>query len=178
MFIRTYKYLKKITMNKICPVKYAKMIGVSVGNDCRFIDVNFGSEPYLITIGNHVSLTCTKFLNHDGAVWVFRSEYPDIDYAAPIKIGNNVYMGYDVTILPGVSIGDNVVIGTRSVITKDIPSNCVVAGIPARPIRSLDEYKEKILKYSMQTKQMSAKQKKEYFLKKFNNFYQKRYLIR
>ncbi len=160
-------------MNKMCPVKYAKMIGVSVGDNCRFIDVNFGTEPYLIKIGNHVSLTCTQFLTHDGAVWVLRSEHPDIDYAAPITVGNNVYMGYDVTILPGVTIGDNVIIGTRSVITKNIPSDCVVAGIPARPIRSLDEYKKKMLKCSVQTKQMSAKQKKEYLLKMFSNYYQR-----
>jgi len=57
-----------------------------------------------------------------------------------IKIGDNVMIGSRTIILPDVEIGDNVIIGAGSIVTKDIPSDCVAAGIPARPIGSLDDY--------------------------------------
>ena len=58
-----------------------------------------------------------------------------LEYAKPIKIGNNVWIGGGVNILSGVTVGNNVVIGAGSVITKDIPDDCVVAGVPAKIIR-------------------------------------------
>ena len=60
-----------------------------------------------------------------------------VEWAEPITIGNNVWMGGNVTILPGVSIGDNVVIGAGSVVTKSFPGNCLIAGNPARVIRHI-----------------------------------------
>lgn len=61
------------------------------------------------------------------------------EYAFPITVGNNVWIGADVTVLPGVSIGDDTVIGAGSVITKDIPSGVLAAGNPCRVIRKLSE---------------------------------------
>ena len=61
-----------------------------------------------------------------------------LEYAKPIKVGNNVWIGGSVTILGGVTIGDNTVIGAGSVVTKDIPSNVVAVGNPCRVIRSID----------------------------------------
>lgn len=58
-----------------------------------------------------------------------------IEWAEPVTIGNNVWIGGDVTILPGVTIGNNVVIGGGSVVTKDFPSNVVIGGNPARIIK-------------------------------------------
>ena len=60
-----------------------------------------------------------------------------------VKIGNRVFVGANVTVLPGVEIGDDVVIGAGSVVTHDIPSGSVAAGNPARVISTLDEYLEK-----------------------------------
>jgi acetyltransferase-like isoleucine patch superfamily enzyme len=50
-------------------------------------------------------------------------------------VGNNVWIGYGACILRGVTVGDNAVIGTNSVVTKDVPANAVVGGVPARLIR-------------------------------------------
>ena len=61
-----------------------------------------------------------------------------LEWAEPITIGNDVWLGGNVTILPGVTIGDNVVIGAGSVVTKDIPSNCVAVGNPCKPIKKLN----------------------------------------
>ena len=61
----------------------------------------------------------------------------ELEYAKPIKVGNNVWIGGNVTVLPGVSIGDNVVIGAESVVTKDIPSNVIAVGNPCRVIKEI-----------------------------------------
>ena len=55
-----------------------------------------------------------------------------------MTIGNDVWIGGNVTILPGVTIGNNVVVAAGAVVTKDIPDNCVVAGVPARKIKDIE----------------------------------------
>lgn len=62
-----------------------------------------------------------------------------IEWAKPIKVGNDVWFGGSVTVLPGVTIGDNVVIGAGSVVVKDIPSGVVAVGNPCKPIRKITE---------------------------------------
>jgi maltose O-acetyltransferase len=60
-----------------------------------------------------------------------------LEYAYPIKIGNNVWIGAGCSILPGVTIGDNTVIGAGSVVTKDIPANVLAVGNPCKVIREI-----------------------------------------
>ncbi len=149
------------------PIRYGRYKGAKIGKDCRFYWVKYSTEPYLITIGNHVSATMVRFETHDGGIWCFRDEYPEIDIVKPIVIGNNVYIGYGCIVLPGVTIGDNVVIGAHSLVSKDIPSNSVAVGSPARVIKSLDEYKIKAFANGDKTKLLSKKEKKEYYLNKY-----------
>ena len=61
------------------------------------------------------------------------------EYGIPVTIGHDVWLGGSVVVCPGVTIGDNVVIGAGSVVTKDIPSNCVAAGNPCRVIREITD---------------------------------------
>ena len=65
------------------------------------------------------------------------------EYGAPITIGNNVWIGGSVCVLPGVTIGDNVVIGAGSVVAKDIPDNVIAVGNPCRVIREITEEDKK-----------------------------------
>ena len=65
-----------------------------------------------------------------------------IEFAHEINIGSNVWIGADVIILPGVSIGDNTVIGAGSVVTKNIPSNVLAVGNPCKVIREISEDEE------------------------------------
>jgi acetyltransferase-like isoleucine patch superfamily enzyme len=133
------------------PEVYRRYLGVSIGRDARFTGkINFGSEPFLVSIGEHVTLAHNViFHTHDGGVWLFRKKYPGIHIYGKIKIGNNVFVGTNVIIMPNVTIGDNVIVGAGSIVTKSIESNIVVAGNPARFIKSLKDYEEKSLKNAM-----------------------------
>lgn len=61
-----------------------------------------------------------------------------------VMIGNDVWIGGNVTILPGVTIGNNVIIAAGAVVTKDIPDNCIVGGIPAVKIKDLEDDTNKL----------------------------------
>ncbi|AYG00141.1 sugar O-acetyltransferase [Lactococcus allomyrinae] len=89
-----------------------------------------------VTIGNHcfIGPNCQLFTpNHHASNPKLRRQ--GWQYDAPITIGNDCWLGGTVIILPGVSIGDDVVIGAGSVVTKDVPSHCMVAGNPARILK-------------------------------------------
>jgi len=148
LLIRAWDKLTTAWRIKSDPVGYARSIGVKVGNGCRLLGLDrgtFGTEPYLVRLGDHVSLTNgVRFVTHDGGVWVFREKHPEIDVVSPIVVGSNVYIGYYSMILPGVTIGDNCVIGAGSVVTRDVQSGTVVAGIPAKPIRTVEEYWDRV----------------------------------
>jgi acetyltransferase-like isoleucine patch superfamily enzyme len=60
-------------------------------------------------------------------------------YMRDVNVGHNVWVGYAACILRGVTVGDNCVIGTNAVVTKDVPDNAVVGGVPAKLIRMRDE---------------------------------------
>ena len=62
-----------------------------------------------------------------------------LEYAHQIKIGNNVWIGGNVTVLSGVTVGNNVVIAAGAVVTKDIPSDVVIAGVPAKIIKRINQ---------------------------------------
>jgi len=113
-------------------IKYAKSLGVRVGENSRFVDnPSWGSEPYLITIGKHVLISSrVTFLNHDGATWVFREEgpYKDTYKFGPIVVGDNCFIGFGATILPNVKIGDNSIIAAGSMVTKSVPAGEVWGG--------------------------------------------------
>ena len=79
------------------------------------------------------------FIDFDhGVVEVERPIRAQGIYTRDVEVGSNVWIGYGACILRGVSVGDNSIVGTNSVVTKDVPANAVVAGIPARIIRMRD----------------------------------------
>lgn len=138
----------------------ARALGVKVGKNCRLFSSNFGSEGYLIEIGDHVTITDgVQFITHDGGIWVFRHQDPEADVFGKIVIGNNVFIGINTIILPGVRLGDNTVVGAGSVVTKSFAGNQVIAGNPARIICTLDEYRQKLWPHRIATKFLPDREK-------------------
>ena len=68
----------------------------------------------------------------------YKTRNKGLEYAKPIKVGNNVWFGGNVTVLPGVEIGDNSVIGAGSVVTKDIQENSIAVGNPCKVIKKIE----------------------------------------
>lgn len=131
-------------------------------------NVNFGSEPYLITLEDNVRISFgVSFVTHDGATWAFRDEeeYKDVIKYGKIHVGERTFVGCNSTILPGVTIGKKCVIGAGSVVTKDVPDGSVVAGVPAKVIMTTEEYAKKckadLKEYDVNA---YAKDKKSYLL--------------
>jgi acetyltransferase-like isoleucine patch superfamily enzyme len=127
-------------------VYYARKIGVQVGDNCRIYTTHFGSEPFLVSIGNHVTITSgVKLITHDGAAWLMRDEKGRRYVYQPIAIGNHVFIGVNSIVMPGVKIEDKVIVAAGSVVTKSVPSGVVVAGVPARIIGCYDDIEKKML---------------------------------
>lgn len=84
-----------------------------------------GINPKGIHIGEYTRITGAIILAHDACRKMKTDTY----------IGNKCFIGSKAIVLPGVTIGDEVIVGAGSVVTKDVPSNCIVAGNPARIIR-------------------------------------------
>lgn len=171
MLLRGFRKLKRLLWMKRDPIGFARSIGVQIGQGCRVLgltDKTFGSEPYLVTLGDHVTVTSgVSFITHDGGVWVFREEFPDLDILAPVAVGNNVFIGINSIIMPGVTIGDNCVVAAGSVVTRDVPEGMVVGGVPAKVIKPVAQYREGALARALQLKGLSDEAKRSYLLQHF-----------
>lgn len=106
---------------------------VFINSGCHFQDQGGISIGDGTLIGHNVVLAT---LNHG----ISPDERHDL-FPAPIHIGKNVWIGANATVLPGVTIGDNAVIAAGAVVTKDVPANVVVGGIPAKGICSVFDTK-------------------------------------
>ncbi len=102
------------------------------------IDTNW---PWLISVGDDVTFsTNVKILAHDASTSMTSKKQTKVGI---VRIGNNVFIGANSTVLCNVRIGNNVIIGAGSVVTKDIPSNQVWGGAPAKYICTFDEFEKK-----------------------------------
>lgn len=124
----------------------ARRKGVVVGDDCRIYIRNFGTEPFLISMGDRVTITSgVKILTHDGSTGLIRdADGRRYQRYSPVRIGSDVFIGVNTIILPGISIGSNVVIGAGSVVTKDVPDGTVVAGNPAKVVMTFTDFRRKV----------------------------------
>lgn len=116
---------------------------VFINGNCSFQDSN------KITLGNRVIIAPdTKFYCGEHSLDASKrfgkradgSNYL-ISYTEPISVGNDVWIGGNVTVIGGVNIGNNVIVAAGAVVTKDVPDNTIVGGVPAKVIKSLKPLK-------------------------------------
>ena len=128
-------------------IKILRKQGVRLGSGCEiYRDVNFGSEPYLITLGDRVRITSgCKLITHDGGIWTLKKAgyIEEGGIYGAIRIGENTHIGMAAVIMPGVEIGKNCIIGCGAVVTRSIPDDSVAVGVPARVIETVSDYYRK-----------------------------------
>lgn len=114
----------------------------SMGEKCYYHPTKLPAEPYLVSFGDNVFVgTEVDFVTHNMQYCVFNNMGIKglKPIAGKIEIGNNVFIGARATVLYGVKIGNNCIVAANAVVTKDIPDNSVVAGIPAQVIGNFEE---------------------------------------
>lgn len=125
----------------------ARYLGVKVGAECRIYMTAFGSEPWLVEIGNRVTISRgVSIITHDGSGWLANDDRGRRYRFAKVVIGDEVFIGLGAILLPGVRIGNQVVVGAGSVVTKSVPSGTIVGGNPARMIGRYDEFQAHVLR--------------------------------
>lgn len=150
---------KQRALEALIPSAKGKNLGVFAPFYCEYgVNIHVGEECFCnyhctfldiapITLGNSVWIGANVTLatpNHPFlADERLNADYPDgrhdLEYAAPITIGDGCWICSGVTVCGGVTIGENTVVAAGAVVTRDLPANCIAAGIPARVVRMLDE---------------------------------------
>lgn len=157
------------------PLKCAIEDGLICGKNVTIMGgANFGSEPYLITLKDNVRISNdVTFMTHDGGNWVFRHNEPylDVNRFGKIIVDEYTFIGARSTIMPNVHIGKHCVVASGAVVTKNIPDNSVVAGVPARIICDVSEYAEKMKARMPENWNVEEykKNKREYLIKTIKN---------
>ena len=123
-----------------------KKILRGIGENCLFQTRNFPMDPKCLLIHNNVTIAAkVNFVTHEAIRHVLVNKYnkPYSMNLGCIEIMDNVFIGLGAIIMPNVRINENVIIAAGSVVTKDVPPNSVVAGVPARVIGTFDDLNKK-----------------------------------
>lgn len=174
IFRRIDEFLALYVFSRGDRIRYLRRLGTRIGEGCQILTSYdaFGTEPWLIEIGNRVTITLgVVFLTHDGASRLFRDQIPGGsrygNRFGRILIQDNSFIGANSILLPGVKVGPNSIVGAGSVVNKDVPPNMVYAGVPAKPIMTLEEYienyKSKMLPIQANDRQALREELTRYF---------------
>ncbi len=119
----------------------------SMGENCSIQTNVHIADPSYVRMGNNVRLSGCTLFGHDGSINMINRAYGlKLDRVGKIELLDNVYVGHQAIILPGVTVGPNAIVASGAVVSKDVPENVVYGGIPAKRICSLDEHVERLKK--------------------------------
>ena len=171
LFKRIYLRLTKKDLNEYMIGKYRKR-GFTIGNNCKIYAELRSNEPYLLIIGNNVTISGgVSFLTHDNSIIKMCNDKSLV--LGQIEVCDNVFIGTNSIILPGVYLAEGTIVGAGSVVTKSVfEKNLIIAGNPARVISSHADYLKKNYDKSVYTDDLSFEDKRKYILS--NNCYIKR----
>lgn len=117
----------------------------AMGEDCSVQTNVTMTDPGYVRLGNNVRLSGCVLFGHDGSVNMLKRAYGcGLDRVGKIDIRDNVFVGHGAIVLPGVTIGPNAIVAAGAVVSRDVPPNSIVAGVPARRVGDLDEYVERL----------------------------------
>ena len=115
--------------------------GCFVNYKCTFLDCAPITLEDGVWVGANVTIAtpCHPFLSDERLPQQYPDGFHDLEYAKPIHIGSGSWICSSATICGGVTIGKNCIVAAGAVVTRDVPDNCIVAGVPAKVLRKLDE---------------------------------------
>lgn len=145
-----YKYMlalirKKLFHDRQAVVNYCKMSGMKVGENCAIFSNIVTGEPYLVTLGNNVTIsTDVTFCTHDASIGLIFGKKVLSDMCGRINIGNNCFIGLNSTVLYGITLADNIIVAAGSVVTRSFTEErIIIGGNPAKKISTWDSLKAK-----------------------------------
>lgn len=138
---------------------YFRKAGMSVGKGCNICCNIMNTEPYLVSIGNNVTISGgVRLTTHDNSISKVLPNKTDI--CGTITIGDNCFIGRGAHLLLGVSLADNIIVAAGSVVTKSFSeSRIIIAGNPAKKIGTWDSFAERYQDKAVFLKGLSAKER-------------------
>lgn len=154
-FRRYWRQIHMLTIRdgwkKMAYIKKHGMFGAVVEN-CYFQSNILPAEPFLVYLHDNVAISAgVRIVTHSALNTVFNHEEKTDQYLCrfgKVEIGNNVYVGADAIINYGVTIGDNCIVAAGAIVTKDVPDDSIVAGVPAKIVGSYTDAKRKNKEFS------------------------------
>ena len=112
----------------------------SIGERCSILPSTQFLDPAYVRIGNNVHFATSTMIGHDGSVGMMEAAYGvHIDAVGKIDIRDNVFIGHQAIIMPGITIGPDAIVAAGAVVTQDVAPDSIVAGVPARRIGAVSE---------------------------------------